>query len=227
MTTAAFGAEPAIEINKKYIGGSYTFTGTVERKIGTLASVLHFSGKTNADAFECDWVSSLAGGMKGSVKITANSGSLTMPGIGEQKFNDPMMAMASASGVSQGSVHLMYALWKGQKEAVLPSTNIVVSKTNDGLLISGESQVKGIKLSVTTTKDNYITSVKSVSNPSELPVVKLSVQEIKAALKALNKPESPEEIESVRNTMKLANDAITQSKEGIETMTTISVKWSN
>ena len=101
--TAIIGAEPAVEINKKYIGGKYAFSGNVVTKIGPTNSTLRFTGKTTADTFECEWVHNSE--MKGSVKVTANGGSLTMLGIEiEQKFTDPMLAIAAATGVSGGSV---------------------------------------------------------------------------------------------------------------------------
>lgn len=222
--TAITGAEPAVEINKKYIGGNYTFSGTVEHKNELINSIYRFTGKTTADTFECEWVDHE--GDKGSVKVTTNSGSLTIPGIlVEQNFTDPLLAISSATAVSGGSAHLMYALWKGQKEDVFPSTNIVQSKTKDGFLISGSSHIEGNTLSVTTTKDNIITAIKCVTDPSKITIPELSDQDIKAALKSLGQPDTPEAIESFRKAMTIGKDALATSKDEMIVTTMISVKW--
>ena len=151
---------------------------------------------------------------------------MAMDGIGEQKFADPAMAIASATGVSGGSVHLMYALWTGEQSDVFPGQNVKITRLEDKTEVSGEDGSKA-RHSVVTLVSGIVVSVKSEFDPSleKQPAERfeMSEQQIKDTLKAMGKPETQEEIEKLKETMKQAHSTMANLKEKITTTTKVTV----
>lgn len=226
-TAAVFAQENAIVLNPGYKAGEYSFSGTVETEMGAFKTTHTFTGKTKPDSFECSWVNDM-GVMKthGEVKIDKQGGTMAMDGMAEQKFADPAMAVASATGVSGGSVHLMYALWTGDQAAVLPSQDVKITKVEDKTEVSGEDGSKA-RHSVVTMVAGMVVSIKSVFDPSlekqPAEMTEMSDQQIKDTLKAMGKPETQEEIDEFKAMMKRAQNSVANLKDKITTTTKITV----
>lgn len=195
--------------------------------MGAFKSTHTFTGKTKHDSFECSWVNDM-GVMKsgGGVKIDKQGGTMVMDGMAEQKFTDPAMAIASATGVSGGSVHLMYALWTGDQSAVLPNQDVKISKVEDKTEVSGEHGSKA-RHSVVTMVEGMVVSVKSEFDPSleKQPAERfeMSDQQIKDTLKAMGKPETQEEIDKLKAMMETARSSMANLKDKITTTTKVTV----
>ncbi len=226
-TAAVFAQENAIVLDPGYKAGEYSFSGTVETEMGAFKTTHTFTGKTKHDSFECSWVNDM-GVMKtqGKVKVDKQGGTMAMDGMAEQKFTDPAMAIASATGVSGGSVHLMYALWTGEQSSVLPTQNVKITKLEDKTEVSGDNGSKA-RHSVVTIVAGMVVSVKSEFDPSlekkpaEEP--EMSEQQIKDALKAMGKPETQEEIDKLKEMMKRAQNSMANLKDKITTTTKVTV----
>jgi hypothetical protein len=224
---AVYAEENAVVLNPGYKAGEYSFSGTVETEMGAFKTTHTFTGKTKHDSFECGWVNDM-GVMKshGEVKIDKQGGTVAMDGMAEQKFTDPATAIASATGVSGGSVHLMYALWTGERSAVLPSQDVKITKVDDKTEVSGENGSKA-RHSVVTMVGGMVASVKSEFDPSldKQPAAKMemSEQQIKDILKAMGKPETQEEIDKLKDIMKQAQSSMANLKEKIITTTKVTV----
>lgn len=219
----ALAAEPTIQINPGYQGGDYSFSGTVLTEIGSTILTQHFSGKATKNHFELSWEAGLG---KGSVSVDENGGVVRMAGVAEQRYTDPSMAIAAATGVSGGSAHLMHALWKGDRSAVLPTHEVKIEKNAQTTVVSGQGNSKS-RHAVVTFLGDLIVSVKFVYDPTieahELSTKELTDAEIKDALKQLNKPETQEEIDAARKMLKQSNDALAKMKDKMVTVISISV----
>ena len=226
-TAALFAEENSIVLNPGYKAGEYSFSGTVETEMGTFKSTHTFKGKTSPDSFECSWVNDM-GVMKtqGEVKTGKQGGTMTMDGMAEQKFADPAIAIASATGVSGGSVHLMYSLWTGDQSAVLPGKDVKITKVEDKTEVSGVNGSKG-RRSVVTLAAGMVVSVKTEFDPSldkdSAKKPEMSEQEIKDTLKAMGKPETQEEIDQLKAMMKQAQDSMANLKDKVITTTKVTV----
>lgn len=226
-TTALFAEDNVIVLNPGYKAGEYSFSGTVETDMGTFKTTHTFTGKTTSDSFECTWVNDMGTmKMQGQVKTDKQGGSMTMDGMAEQKFADPAMAIASATGVSGGSVHLMYSLWTGDQSAVLPGKDAKITKVEDKTEVSGEHGSKA-RHSVVTLVAGMVVSVKTEFDPSldkdAAKMPEMSGQEIKDTLKAMGKPETQEEIDQLKAMMKKAQDSMANLKDKITTTTKVNV----
>ena len=225
--TAVFAQENAIVLNPGYKAGAYSFSGTVETEMGEFKTTHTFTGKTKSDSFECSWVNDMGVmKMRGEVKIDKQGGTMAMDGMAEQKFTDPSMAIASATGVSGGSVHLMYALWTGEQAAIFPSQDVKISKVADKTEVSGGNGDQATH-SVVTMKDGMVVSVKSEFDPrlEKQPAewTEMSEQEIKDTLKAMGKPETREEMDKLKAMMKDAQSAVANLKDKFTTTTKVTV----
>lgn len=227
FTAAVYADENAVVLNPGYKAGEYSFSGTVETEMGAFKSTNTFTGKTKHDSFECGWVNDM-GVMKshGEVKIDKQGGTVAMEGMAEQKYADPAMAIAAATGVSGGSVHLMYALWTGERSAVFPSQDVNIAKADGKTQVSGENGSKA-RHSVVTMEGGMVTSVKSEFDPSleKQPAAKMEMsdQQIKDTLKAMGKPATQEEIDKLKGIMQQAQSSMANLKEKITTTTKVTV----
>lgn len=226
-TTALFAEENAIILNPGYKAGEYSFSGTVETEMGTFKSPHTFTGKTTPESFECSWVNDIGVTKnQGEVKTGKQGGTMTMDGMAEQKFADPAMAIASATGVSGGSAHLMYSLWTGDQASVLPGKDVRITKVEDKTEVSGEDGSKA-RRSVVTLMAGMVISVKTEFDPSldkdALKQPEMSDQEIKDALKAMGKPDTQEEVDKLKAMMEKAQSSMANLKDKITTITTVKV----
>jgi hypothetical protein len=226
-TAALFAEENVIVLHQGYKAGEYSFSGTVETEMGTFKTTHTFSGKTTSDSFECSWVNDM-GVMKnhGEVKTGNQGGTMTMDGMAEQKFADPAMAIAAATGVSGGSVHLMYSLWTGDQASVLPGKDVKITQVEDKTEVSGEDGSKA-RCSVVTLVAGMVVSVKTEFDPSldkdAAKKPEMSDQQIKDALKAMGKPGTQEEIDKLKAMMEKAQSSVANLKDKLTTTTKVTV----
>ena len=207
-------------IQPAYIGKAYTFSGTVETQSEGRKSITKFAGKTTTASFECTW-EDMRLGMKGSVRADKDGGVLRMAGLPEQKIKSPEMAIASATGISAGAAHVMYNLWKGNSQIVFPAGDFKVSKTGDVTEYSGSSP------SLTTVvlmKDLVIQSITTTSKPHQAKEIELTDKDIKEALRAMGKPDTQEEIDKLRATLKEANEAMKMQKDPVIWITKFTIE---
>lgn len=210
-------------LNEGYAHGEYTFSGKVETEMGGFTSVHTFSGKATKDMFECSWENDI-GFMKsgGSVSVDGDGGSMSMSGVEDSKFDDPEMAIASATGVSGGSARFMHSLWKGDGSSVFPTENVKITKEDGKTMVSGSN---GTRKSVVTLKGGMVVSVEEEYDPAQDKEIgnreEMTDDQIKELLKTMNKPDTEEEIEKIKVMMKQADETMAKMKDKILTVTTI------
>ena len=221
------GAEepPLPSLHEGYKGGEYKFKGSVETKSGGFSSVHTFTGETTNKSFKCQWQNDM-GFFKhgGTVTIDENGGIMTMDGVDDVIAKDPEMAIASATGVSAGSVHLMYSLWKGDLEAVFPAENVEVKEVEGEMVVSGKGLAGEIDL---TIKDGILLSVVNEFDPGQAEDSKdmeeISDKDLGKVLEAMGKPVNEDEIAAMRRMMKDAGAAIAGHKEKIISKTQVTL----
>ncbi len=206
-----------------YRKGEYTFSGTVTTRMGDFTSTHTFSGRVTEDTFQCDWGNDL-GFFKqnGSVSVNGEGGVMSMKGMADSKFDDPEMAIASATGVSGGSAHLMYSLWKADEAAVFPTANVRIKKEKGQTVVSGGD---GARTSVVTVENGIVVAVRNEYDPARDQEIgkreEPTDEQIKEILRSTNKPETEEEIGKIRKMLKDAEETMANNKDKILTETTV------
>jgi hypothetical protein len=223
VASSALATEEPIQLHPGYVHGQYTFRGKWEIVAGATNLKGSFSGKTTADTFECSWVfdkenKTGLGGSTGTVKIDQNGGLFSMNGEAEQEFSDPTMAIWAATGVSYGSVPLMYGLWTGNKSAVFPGKEIKTTKVDDKIVVSGDDGTKTVAL-----VGGKVVSVRTeIDNSEERAAASLEItdEEVEESLRALGIPASKERMDEMRGILEAAQES---EKNAPNIVTTITV----
>ncbi len=229
LQPATATTQPA-SVPAKYIGGIYSFTGTVETKMALHTFRIAFTGSATDQVFTCSWANERSVSKStGTITVDkATGGSMEMTGMPLRKIPDPNLAIASATGVSSGSAHLMYGLWTGDAAAVFPQEQVRVVKTGDTTTFSGEAMDGSTKRTVTMEGEAVVSVVTEydptrASNPA--PEATISDEQITETLKAMGKHQTPADIAEFRATLKSVEEARSQLTDVIVTTTTLSVSW--
>jgi len=224
----AIVAEENIDLSTDYVTKNYTFRGIVVTDMGKFKFTHSFSGFVDGDKLECKWVNdSVFFKSGGVVTIDSKGGKLNMDGIPEQAYSDPAIAIAAATGVSGGSAHLVYNLRKGDVKSIIRWENSKVVKDGDSIIVSALSEDSSSSISA-VIKNKFLLSLDSVYDPMLVKENKLeheiTEQELKETLKNMGKEDTKEELDKLRDIMKMAKDSMENLKDKIFTKTTIEIK---
>jgi hypothetical protein len=198
-----------VQLNPKYVHGTYQFNGKVTTEMGTFTSVHTFSGKTTVDTFEIEWVQDTpAFSTKGSLVVNPKGGVMHMVGI-EDTNPDPTLAVAAATGVSGGCAHLIYSLWIGDKRSVFQN-----NQAEDGARSFEVIVDNGMLSSVSDIYDPNLDTKRR-----EAP--QMTDDNIKDMLKKMNRPVNDEEIAKIRAHLATANESMKNLHDKIKTTTIV------
>lgn len=226
LLTSVLSADEIPKLNTDLIKGTYSFTGKVTTIMGNHNFTKTFSGETSAKGFKCSWVQNMGTiEMKGSVAIKGDRGVVTMQGEQYQESNADL-AIASATGVSGGSAHLMYSLWTGKSADVFPEENIKTSH-NEGLTtVTGDRAGSSITV---VLKNDTIVSIRSIFDPKKQkkrePKEEITDEQIREILKMTNKEITPESILEMKQMLIESEKSLSKVKDVIDSTTVFTVKY--
>lgn len=208
LPTLACAEDALPTIHPGYKAGDYKFKGRVETISGGSSFIHTFSGETTKATFTLRWQNDM-GFFKhgGTVTIDGKGGKMSMKGMEDMVSDDPEMAIASATGVSAGSAHLMYSLWKGAHDGVFPTEDIEVAEREGKMIVSGNGPGGRSEL---TLKDGILVSVTNEYDPKQHghpeDQEEMTDEDLGKALKAMGKPVTEEEIAGMRKMLKDAEE---------------------
>jgi hypothetical protein len=135
------------------------------------------------------------------------------------------MAIASATGVSGGSAHLMYSLWIGKGSDIFPNEDVVVSKKNDLTTVTGNRAGSSVTVVV---KNSNIVSIRSIFDPKKQKKIEkqeeVSDDQIKEILKMTNKEVTKESIAKMKQMLIDSEKSVSNIKEAIDSTTVFTTK---
>jgi hypothetical protein len=211
-------------INQKLVNGHFKFTGKVMTNMGSHNFVHNFKGQTTNNTFYCSWVQDMGHiKMKGSVSTNGDRGVMKMDSVKDQK-SSAELAIASSTGVSGGSAHLMYALWKGDTSSIFPDENLQIFKRDGLTIIKGDRRQMALTI---TMKDSSIISIESIFDPmkhKKLNSPEITDDEIKEMLKATNKKVTEKSINEAKEMLKKANESLSTLKDKVKTKTVFTIR---
>ncbi len=210
------------KIAPAYVHGTFAFAGTVNVSYGRFVQSTWFTGKATPTTFSLRW-STTPTNMGGTLTLGPTGNTLLMDGVQEQRYDDPTMAVAAATGVSAGSAHLLHGLWNGSFGAVLPT--VVSSTVIDGTraTIAGDADsgyAKTVELDA-----GKVVKVTVVSDPTRSPVEppEFTDEQFDQILKSTGRPVSAEERASLKANMDQVHAKIREDKTPTTWVTTINV----
>ena len=226
LATFPCAAEEHLPLNPGYVHGQYTLSGKWEIKAGVTKLDGSFSGKTTAKSFECSWVfdrenKSGWGKSTGTVKIDEDGGEFSQNGLAEKRYSDSNLALAAASGVSYGSVPLVYGLWTGDRSAVFPLGKVKVEKAGDKIVVSADDGFKTV-----TIVGGVLASVRTEIDHSEQRVAasrEVTDEEVRQSLKALGIAASKERMDEMRSILEADRENAKDSLDNTVTTITVTV----
>lgn len=210
------------KITLAYVHGTFAFTGKVDTSHENFAQSTAFSGEATATTFVLRWRSAPTN-MGGTLTLGPSGNTLLMDGVQEQRYDDPTMAVAAATGVSAGSAHLLHGLWNGSFGTVLPS--VVSSTVIDGTraTIAGDKDSGYAK--IVELDAGKVVKVTVVSDPTRSPVEppEFTDAQFDEILKSTGRSVTPEERAKIKADMDKAHAAMREDKSPTTWVTTVNV----
>ena len=210
------------KISPAYAHGTFAFAGSVNVLYGTFTQSTWFTGNATPTTFTLRWRTTPTD-MGGTLTLGPTGNTLLMDGVLEQRYDDPTMAVAAATGVSAGSAQLLHGLWNGSFGTVLPS--VVSSTLIDGTraTITGDADsgyAKTVELNA-----GKVVKVTVISDPTRSPVEppEFTDEQFDQILKSTGRPVSAEERASLKANMDQVHAKIREDKTPTTWVTTINI----